>query len=176
MNAVQPPMSDDRPELFVDTITLSNFALAGRLGLLTERFGTRLLVTSEVRDEVSDWIVAGYHELQAIETAIAEKEVNTAKALTNEERDVYRDLLRTLAPGEASCIARAVSTGGIVVTDDRMAREICGERGVACTGTIGILKACCLDGTLSPDEADVTLQAMIDRGYYSPVNTISGLL
>ena len=169
-------MTDGPPKLFIDTITLSNFALVGRLGILNERFGARLLVTSEVRDEVSDGIVAGYHELHDIETAIIEKELNQSNPLTEEERETYRELLRTLGAGEASCIASAATSGSIVVTDDRTAREICGERGLACTGTIGILKACCLDGTLTPSEADVILQAMIRRGYDSPVNTISGLL
>ena len=154
-------MTDDLPGLFVDTITLSNFALAGRLDILIKRFDARLLVTLEVRDEVSDGIIAGFHELHEIETAIIEKEFSKASPLTEEERETYRELLRTMGPGEASCIASAVSRGGIVVTDDRMAREVCTERGVACTGTIGILKACCVDGTLEHSEADVILLAMI---------------
>ena len=43
-------------------------------------------------------------------------------------------------------------------------------------GTIGILRACCIDGMLSRDEADDILGAMLDAGYYAPVQRISDLL
>ncbi len=86
------------------------------------------------------------------------------------------ELLRILGSGKASCIAYARGCGAIVVTDDKTARECCIERGVKYTGTIGILKACCLDGTLSLDDADNTLAAMIDSGYYAPVQRISDLM
>ena len=48
-------MTDDLPGLFVDTITLSNFALAGRLDILIKRFDARLLVTLEVRERGQRW-------------------------------------------------------------------------------------------------------------------------
>ena len=47
---------------------------------------------------------------------------------------------------------------------------------IAVTGTIGILKASVLDGSLSPLQADEILQAMIDAGYYAPTERISDLL
>ena len=83
---------------------------------------------------------------------------------------------KILAPGEASCLAYAKIHDAVAVTDDRTDRECCGRHGVTFTGTIGIHKACCLDGTLSPEEADITLQAMIEAGFYSPVQCISGLI
>ena len=48
---------------------------------------------------------------------------------------------------DRACIAwRSVPPRGLVVTDDRAARNCCSERGVDFTGTIGILKACCREG------------------------------
>jgi predicted nucleic acid-binding protein len=114
--------------------------------------------------------------LGGIEAAVSEGRLGRATSLAAGEREVYRELLRILGSGEASCIACAKARGGVVVTDDKTARDCCAERGVAFTGTIGILKACALDGTLSPGAADAVLQAMIDAGYYSPVTRISGLL
>lgn len=63
-----------------------------------------------------------------------------------------------------------------MATDDRAARNSCGDRGVACTGTIGILGACCRDGALTIHEADAALQAMVDAGFYSPVQRLSDLV
>lgn len=162
--------------LFFDTVTLSNFALAERLDILVSRYGRRVCVVSEVMDELLDGIVAGYPALAAIESAVSRGEFSHSGAMSSAERLSYRQLLRTLASGEAACIACAGIRGGTVVTDDRAGRECCAERGVKFSGTVGILRACCRDGTLSPDEADVVLQTMISAGYHSPVRRISDIL
>jgi predicted nucleic acid-binding protein len=169
-------MTEDRGDLFFDTVTLSNFALAGRLDLLIRRYGPRARVTPEVLDEVLEGIVVGYDALKDIEAAVEKRSLGSTGTLSAEERGIYRELLRVLAPGEASCIACAKARGGIVVTDDRTARACSRDHGVAFTGTVGILKASCLEGTLAPDEADAILQAMVDAGYFSPVRRISDLL
>jgi predicted nucleic acid-binding protein len=162
---------------FFDTVTLSNFALVGRLDLLVARYGKRAVLTPEVLDEVTDGVVAGYRALSAIESAVDDGAVGLSGPLVSAaERRTYRELLRNVAPGEASCIAHACEHGGIVVTDDHTARQCCRDRNVPTTGTIGILKAFCVDGTLAPQEADGILEAMIDAGYYSPVQRISSLI
>ncbi|MEX2048496.1 MAG: hypothetical protein WEB90_02860 [Gemmatimonadota bacterium] len=162
--------------LYFDTVTLSNFALASRTDLLTERYGTRACVTAEVLGEVTEGVAVGYPPLRAIIDAVEKGAFAASGGLTAEEREVFATLLRVLSPGEASCIACAKLRSGIVVTDDRTARSCCREHDVAFTGTIGNLKACCVDGTLSPDEADATLGTMIEAGFFSPVARISDLL
>lgn len=169
-------MSDRSGDFFFDTVVPSNFALPGKLDLLVERYGRRARITSEVLTEVIEGVVAGYPALRAVEVALEGRKVSDAGTLTAEERRIYRELLRTLAPGEASCIACAKVRNGTVVTDDRAARGCCGERDVPVTGTIGILKACVQDGTLAAERGDAMLQSMIDAGYFSPVRRISDLL
>jgi predicted nucleic acid-binding protein len=164
----------DRAAAWVfDTVTLSNFALAGRLDLLISRYGHRAQLTSPVLDEVSEGVAAGYPALRVIEEAVAAGELGCAGPLTPDERLTYRGLLRSLSPGEASCIVCAEKRGGVVVTDDRAARSCCAEHGVKFTGTIGILKALCLDGTIAPAAADSILRSMVDAGYRSPVARVS---
>ena len=67
---------------FFDTVTLSNFALAGRLDLLISRYGRRAHIMQEVLDEVLDGIVAGYAALSPIETAIAAGRFTLARTLS----------------------------------------------------------------------------------------------
>jgi len=166
-----------RPVYLFDTVTLSNFALTGSFELLVDRYGKRLVVTPAVPEEVAEGVIAGYGALHEIERAVDEGRIGEAGGLTStEDRKTYRELLRILAPGEASCIVHAGACGGVVVSDDRTARQCCEARGIEVTGTIGILKACTLDRTLSPEEADAILQAMVAAGYFSPVRTISGLV
>jgi predicted nucleic acid-binding protein len=169
-------MPDTGPDLYIDTVTLSNFAVCRRLDLLLTRYGRRMCITPEVLDEITDGIVSGYPALTEVETAVTEGRFRDAGAMTTAERQIYRELLRTLAAGEASCIACAAARGGRVVTDDRAARACCTERHVQFTGTIGILKACCRDGALSPQEADDILHDMVAAGYHSPVRRISALI
>lgn len=169
-------MPDRGRDRYFDTVTLSNFALAGRLDILTLRYGRRAKVTQQVQDEVSDGIAAGYAALGEIEHALLSGKFGMAAPLTPTERNLYRNLIRRLVPGEASCIASAQHREDIVVTDDRAARDCCAEQGVRFTGTIGILKACCLDGTLTAPEADTVLHAMVAAGYRSPVHRISDLV
>ena len=57
-----------------------------------------------------------------------------------------------------------------------MARNICKERAIPVTGTLGILKAAYLDGVLQIDQADYMLRQMINSGFYSPVQKISDTL
>ena len=64
----------------------------------------------------------------------------------------------------------------IVVTDDRAARQQCYNFNVPFTGTIGILKACVIDGTIKLNKADIYLGKMIKQGFYSPVRSISEIL
>ncbi len=161
---------------YFNTVTLSNFALAHRLDLLVKRYGKRLCVTPEVLDEITEGIVCGYAPLADVEAACLSGDITASGPLQKSERSTYRKWLPSLAPGEASCLAAAKGKKAVVVTDDRHARECCTEEGVPFTGTIGILKACCLDRTLSPPDADAILQSMIAAGYHSPVRSISDLL
>ncbi len=78
-----------------------------------------------------------------------------------------------LGRGEASCIASARKRDWIVATDDRAARKQCLALNVAVTGTIGILKASVRDNSLSSEQADKTLAAMVKAGFYSPVKSIT---
>ena len=84
------------------------------------------------------------------------------------------DLL--LDPGEASCLALAISRGLILVTDDLAARQLAQERDVPLTGTVGILLALVRDGALSLTEANAILAEMIERRYRSPVDRLDELI
>ena len=160
---------------FFDTVVLSNFALVRRLEILIRRYGRNGLVTTEVLAEISDGVVAGFTELRDVEAAIG-THLSMAPAMTAAERAEYRVLLGPLASGEASCIAATQHRGGVVVTDDRAARACCSDRRLAFSGTVGILRACCLDESLTPHDADDVLEAMVRAGFYAPVRRISDLL
>ena len=166
----------DAHALFVfDTAVLSNFALAGRIALLRQRYAKHGAVSCEVLAEIAAGIAAGHERLRSVFSLVDDRSFRML-SLSEAERNVYVRLRRNLGSGEASCLALAGTRHAIVVTDDRMARGVCDELGLRYTGTVGILVASCREKMLSPEEADGVLAAMIDAGFFSPVNRITGVL
>jgi len=168
-------MPEHTRKILLDAVTLSNFALIDCLGLIISRYGKRAALTTEVLDEIYDGINTGLYQLQSIANAVHNRELGLSH-LSARERKVYGKTLHNLSPGEASCIASAQICNGVVATDDRAARTCCRERDIATTCTIGILVACTREGAITPDQADLSLQEMIEQGFYSPVNRISDIL
>lgn len=161
--------------LFFDTVTISNFALADQLKLLTRRYGRRVVITAEVRVEIEEGTAVGYAKLAAI-NPLVEQDFFSTTTLTHPERKIFQKLLGGLSSGEASCVVCAQARFGVVATDDRAARSCCTEHEIPFTGTIGILKACCRDNTLSPTEADEILATMVKNGFYAPIRRVTDIL
>ena len=168
------------PDYIFDTTVLSNLAVVGRMELLEKRYRQVALTTIEVSDELRRGLQAGYGYL---ENALAQIEtirpggwlrIATPESVAEHQLRVEFDLL--LDPGEASCLALAISRGLILVTDDLAARDLAQERDVRLTGTLGILLALVRDDMLSLEEANTILAEMIERRYRSPVDRLDDLI
>jgi predicted nucleic acid-binding protein len=170
-----PIPKDHRPHFF-DTVTLSNFTLCDEFELLVDRYGAALFLTEQVRVELAQGLSAGFLQLGVIEDEVARSHISVPTTLSPAEANFYRELIPVLGSGEASCITMAHHRVGIVVTDDLLARRTCTLHGVQVTGTIGILKAMCMDRQISSEAADELLAGMVVKGFYSPVRRISDLL
>jgi predicted nucleic acid-binding protein len=163
-----------KPAFVFDTVSLANFLLADAAKVLVLRYSGRAFITEQVFDELTSGMRLR-PRLKDIENLIGRKHFGLI-AMTTSERALYSNLINNLGKGEASCIAAGSARGLTIVTDDRAARSHCAEAGLKVTGTVGILKAACLDKQLQPSEADRILREMIDNGFYSPAGRISDLL
>jgi predicted nucleic acid-binding protein len=174
------PMPESTPHdpipHYFDTVTLSNFALCGGIELLVGRYGPSLFLTEQVRVELAQGLSAGYAKLVPLEDEVANGRISVATTMSPAEMMIFRELILVIGSGEAACIAMAKHRGGIVVTDDLLARRTCTAHGVPVTGTIGILKAMCIEGHIAGDAADTLLAGMVANGFHSPVRRISDLL
>jgi predicted nucleic acid-binding protein len=168
------------PEYLFNTTVLSNFAAAGRLDLLAERYRGLAFTTVEVGDELRKGVKAGYAYLEAILEQL--EPVDSAgwlRILAPESATEHR--LRSeydhfLDPGEASCLALAIARGLTFVSDDLAARRLAEANGVPLTGTLGILIRLVREGALPLNEANAMLSAMIERCYRSPVDRLDDLV
>ena len=158
---------------FFDSVTLSNFALADGLHILTARYRRRGFVTSQVMDELTRGVAAGYLPLAAC-LELVDKDSLRLVALDKAEQTTLRQLITHLGHGEAGTIAAAHHRQGVVVTDDRAARQTCNEMAIPLTGTIGILQASIRDHQLTLSDANGILHKMIEAGFHSPVKRLPG--
>jgi len=157
---------------FFDSVTLSNFALAGGLHVLVGRYGGRGFVTTQVVDELTRGVTAGYGALVGC-LDLADQGILRVVSLDRSERKVYRQLVAHLGAGEAGTIAAAHRRHGVVVTDDLAVRRTCADMRIKVTGTIGILRASVGDGDLLLADANDLLRGMIAAGFYSPINRLT---
>jgi predicted nucleic acid-binding protein len=81
-----------------------------------------------------------------------------------------------LGKGESSCLSIALSRNVKVLTDDMDARKLAQRRGVPISGTIGVLVEAVREGLLSIAEGNITLLDMIEKGYFSPFETLDELI
>lgn len=168
------------PDYIFDTTALSNLAVVGRLDLLEKRYHMVGLTTIEVSDELRRGLQAGYEHLenvlQQIQSISPGGWLRIVAPESPAEHQLRGEFDLLLDPGEASCLALAISRGLILVTDDLAARQLAQERGVPLTGTVGILLALVRDGVLSLAEANGVLAEMIERRYRSPVDRLDELI
>ena len=158
---------------FFDSVTLSNFALADGLQVLTARYRGRGFVTSQVADELTRGVTAGYAPLSG-GLKLVDKGILRVVSLDKAERTTFGQLSVHLGQGEAGTIAAANHRQGVVVTDDLAARRTCTDMAITVTGTIGILQAAVRDRQLTLAGANDLLHKMIDAGFYSPVRRLPG--
>jgi predicted nucleic acid-binding protein len=168
------------PNYIFDTTVLSNLAAVGRLELLEKRYRKIALTTVEVSDELRRGLQAGYGYLESVLRQI--QTVSTGGWLrivapeSEAEHQLRGEFDLLLDPGEASCLALAMSRGLVLVTDDLAARQLAQERDMLLTGTVGILLALVRDGSLSLAEANALLAEMMERRYRSPVDRLDELI
>ena len=147
----------------MDNTAVSNFSAVGRMDILRERYGGRLVITREVLNEAERG-----PRPETIRRAIEEGwvEVRTLYADSEEHGDFVELRARGFGLGEASSIA-VCSTGGawVFVSDDLDARREASRWGVGVVGTYGVLAREVTEGRMSLDEGNRLLRRMVEQGF-----------
>ncbi len=155
--------------VLLDNTVLSNFALVRQLQLLQQILGHRAATVAQV--------IAEYARGVALRRVPATGwEWLTIYSLTNDELNMYQALLRRVNAGEAACLALAYTRKLSLVTDDRDARQLAVQYGIAKTGTIGILVESVRMNALLLSQANEVLRHMIAVGYRCPLDKLDTLL
>jgi predicted nucleic acid-binding protein len=159
-----------------NTSTLSNFAAVGQLELLKARFET-LYISEQVVDEIQDGLIQGYDFYTNLDQQIFPfSDTGWLHFITLETVDelmTFNRLLSTLHTGEASCLSIAHHRQWLFLSDDKAARQQARAMNVPISGTLGVLLSLVKQNQLPLVEADTVLWQMIQKGYYSPVISLS---
>ena len=154
--------------LLLDNTVLSNFALVGRIELLTAALGYQVATTPQVIDEFNEGIARG----RVPETRLDWLEVINLEA---KEETVFQELLMRVNAGEAACLSVDSQRNGRILTDDRDARKLAAQLKIPVSGTLGILLRLVEIDTLTLFEANEILGQMVSKGYRSPVQKLEEL-
>jgi len=156
--------------IVVDNTVLTNFALVGRIDLLRVAIGGRNpCTTPAVKKEFDEGADRGLFAPTDIQWL-------PVVSLTPDEVSRLENLSQGFGDGEAECIVVALARGALLATDDLKTRKHVQQSGGKVTGTLGILKGLVEDGHLSIEEGDRVLRAMIEEGYFSPVDSLTRLI
>ncbi len=160
------------PEIALDCCVVSNFALAGALGILEALYKDKACITDFVAAEVMRGIQAGHSMLEAIPSAVGAGWLKETGLRTSGEKRLFGSLSRSLGLGEASTIAVAKSRHYLFASDDRLARAEATALDVPLTGTLGILAGAVRAGICDLKAADSYLSRMVEEGFFSPIRSL----
>lgn len=161
------------PEILFDCCVISNFALAGALNVFEDLYSGSAMITDFVAAEILRGIQSGNAELSGIPAAVQAGWLREIGLGSTEEKRFFESLSISLGLGEASSLAVAHLRGYRFASDDLAARREAWALGIKLTGTIGILRKAFELGVCDRRSADRYLKRMIERGFYSPVRSVS---
>ncbi|MCH8291922.1 hypothetical protein IH992_12580 [Candidatus Poribacteria bacterium] len=160
----------------INNTALSNLAQVDLVSLLQKLYDKRIYTALLVADEIKRGIRDGYSFLNRAERCLTTESdggwIHVLSLQTQSEQRLYLELRQMLHPGEAECLALAISRKFVFVTDDKAARRHATRHGVPLTGTIGILVQAVKRSFLSLEQANQHLTEMIAEQYYSPVDRL----
>ncbi|MFQ5595324.1 MAG: hypothetical protein ACE5HA_14350 [Anaerolineae bacterium] len=175
-----PETPKARPSIVFDNTVLSNFAAVDQIPRLEKLYQDQACTTLMVVQEVQNGLHAGYQHLQSVEEVLNPPHptgwLHVLALESAEEQDLYIELSSSLGPGEAACLAVAITHGLTLATDDLAVRRRAAERKVQLTGTVGILIRLVREGHLSLTTGNSILTQMIDLRYRAPVEKLDDLV
>lgn len=156
--------------ILADNTVLTNFAFIEREDILKDVFEHRLFTTEAVLKEL----------YKGEDSGVLPKRdwrfLKTLKIESEHEQYLFERLKQRLGEGESSCLSLAISRDMKVLTDDLDTRRYAQRMGISVSGTIGVLVLSVKKGIISKDEGNIFLLKMIEKGYYSPIKSLDGLV
>jgi predicted nucleic acid-binding protein len=175
-----PDIASPAYSLVLDTTVLSNFAAINQLHLLESFYQGQACTTLLVVEEIQRGARAGYSYLQPVEKIFSPLFstgwLPVLSLQSANEQALFIEMTYSLGPGEASCLALAITHHITLGSDDLAARRMANTHGIKLTGTLGILVRLVQEQQLELESANSSLAQMIALRYRSPVARLDDLI
>ena len=158
------------PPLLLDACVTINLVAADPVHQIARSVGFRCLITRQAAHEVGHLRDTTEGETRVTPVGLADHVHTDAFEIIDlapDEIPLYVELASLVDDGEASTIAVAIKRGIPLATDDRKARRLCAERGLALPiGTVTLIRRYC--ETQAFDHANVShlLQRITSRASF----------
>jgi predicted nucleic acid-binding protein len=135
------------PQLLLDACVTINLIAAGPVHQIARSIGCGCLITRQAANEVGH-----LRDIADGETVVTPVDLTDHLQpgafqiieLARDEVPLFVELAALVDDGEAATIAVAIKRGLPLATDDRKARRLCAERGLALpTGTVALIRRYC---------------------------------
>jgi predicted nucleic acid-binding protein len=158
------------PPLLLDACVTINLVAAGQIHQIARSIGRSCLVTRQAANEVGHLRDTRDGETRVIPVNLTDHVQPGAFEIIDlapDEITLFVELASLVDDGEASTIAVAVKRGMPLATDDRKARRLCTERGLAPpTGTVTLIRHYCEAQALNHAHVSHLLQRISSRASF----------
>ncbi|RLI86256.1 MAG: hypothetical protein DRO76_04195 [Candidatus Altiarchaeales archaeon] len=152
--------------IIADTSVLSAFAIIQRIDLLKKILG-RIYIPKAVFLEILD--SKDERLIKEVKRYIDEKFISILRPEPIKEMEEFKERNR-LGPGESEAILIAKHEKGVILLDDKRAREVAKHEKVECYGTLALLRICYEKRVVEKEELKSVLDNVIEKGnlYVTP--------
>lgn len=150
--------------LVFDSTPLIYLAKAGKLDLLKNLHGRKVIPLEVYKEAVVKGKELGKSDAASLESAIEEGVFEIAEVTKN---DFYKQLSKNpnLTKADVEVLTLAKSTNSIMVMDDEYARDVAESAGIATGGTIYIIHQLLREGIIRKEDAREILDKIIKEGW-----------
>ncbi|HTX85791.1 MAG TPA: hypothetical protein VME44_26710 [Streptosporangiaceae bacterium] len=158
------------PPLLLDACITINLVAADPVHQIARSVGFRCLITRQAANEVGHLRDTADGETRVTPVDLADHvqaDYFEIIGLASDEIPLFVELASLVDDGEASTIAVAIKRGIPLATDDRKARRLCAERGLALPiGTVALIRRYCEAQALDHAHVSDLLQRISTRASF----------
>jgi len=162
-----------RAKFVFDASPLIHLTKAGLSCLIADLEGEKYTVPLVVREVIKRGKELDYPDAAITESLIVE---GLLRVKVPQKVDTIKRLHKDIHPGESEVIALAKEIDAIAFIDDRVARAVAKIQGVHIEGSYGVILRAAARGSMSKEDAEATLGALVNSGWRCDAELYAALL
>lgn len=158
-----------------DATPLIYLAKAGRVSLVGDLDGHRVIPQLVYEEVVETGLAEGYPDARRVDRAIDD---GLFTVESHEDTPLVRRLTdnQNLSPADVAVLGYAAAHDAVAVMDETYGRDVATTEEITTRGTAYIVLALAQDGVVTPEEARTTIDTMVDSGWYCAPDMYAAIL